>query len=492
MRSTLAVLILMLSMPLAAASLDEAVHQYQQENYEEAQEILIASGPDNLGEPGRRLLGLTYFHTLEREKAMPLLRAALAHNSEDPEVLDALARIQLGVGEGRDALKLARRLAGLQPSEANDLLLARALAANGESAEAQRILERLGRSTSIRMAQESALEHARLLLDRGEVDRARTVASQAEVLRPGSFAAFELRDLIEQANAAPPAGARDQLSIALGVRVDFDDNVLLLPDDPGTFITATDESDTRINLLADVIYRRSLENNLQFFVEGHFKHGELLDLSEFSVSNLRGVVGLGGNYESWGWRVPLELGKEWIDSDSFRDTALISPGVFYRFSDRDLLYGYLRFQDEEFDGFDERPSSDPSGDRKGVGAMYLRQYPEMDGQLRLLGEIANVDSEGRNVIRDEWRVYGYYQWQFAPRWEAGLGAQFLSADYDNVHDVFLRQRDDDVFDLFAHLAYEIDDHWRIRGQLTTGERDSDIDAFDYDRTVVSIGINWNN
>ena len=110
--------------------------------------------------------------------------------------------------------------------------------------------------------------------------------------------------------------------------------------------------------------------------------------------------------------------------------------------------------------------------------------------LRIVGETDEVDADGDNWDRDEWRAYAMAEFSPAPNWTLGVGYRYQEADFDNLHDVFLQQRRDENSEAFASLNYRFKRRWEIRGQVTFVDQKSTLEVYDFERTVLSLGISY--
>ena len=101
-----------------------------------------------------------------------------------------------------------------------------------------------------------------------------------------------------------------------------------------------------------------------------------------------------------------------------------------------------------------------------------------------------MDTDGRNWDRDESRIYANLSYDFLSWMSAGVGFEWLSQDYDNLHDFYFVERDDSATRLFGSLSFRPAEQWEIWLIGVRVNRSSNIPIYAYDRNVVSLGANW--
>ena len=277
------------------------------------------------------------------------------------------------------------------------------------------------------------------------------------------------------------------LKSAPGYRLDYDDNVALYPDDEAFFPGNADEEDFRHVLFGDLWYRKGFGKNLRFFSELHASHSIHQDYSEYDLTRINVVAGLGGSYAHWGWRVPVEYTHDRFDGETYRDTWAATPGFYIHLPGGLQSHFYGRFREDDYD-FSPSPSEDRSGETTGAGLLLVGALSD-HWFVRIFGESDEIDADGRNWDRDEWRAYAQVEYSPTPAWTLGAGYGYQEAEFENIHDVFLQPREDETSKTFASLTYRFARRWLIRAQVTFVDQESTLPVYTYDRTVISLGVN---
>jgi len=467
----------------AQTPLDQASSQFSEENWEEARSILEPLARTDPSPEVSRLLGLTLFQLQDYDAASPLLEQSLQRTPDDAVLLRALTQIQQALHDGAAAAAYANRLLAVDGSAGAQFTAGRAFAAAGDNQRAITAFESAWQNGSRRQRQKAAVELTRLYLDTARVEEADQLVDEAIALDPGSFDAAALRQM-SVTRAAPTT--RDYV-LSVGYWLESDDNVPLV-DNANVIPGLSDVEDIRHTFYGDFLYSKNFSESGAFFGEAHFIHGVHQELSQFDPTQFALVAGLGWNPGNWGIRIPLQATQNWTDGNTVRTNVGIGPGVFFKPSDATVLYLFAALSEDDFEN-SIRPSEDRSGDVTALGAMFTANLGE-NGNFRAILTGTEYDTNGNNWQRDELRLYAFFTWRFSPRWIGGIGLDYLDANFDNLNDVFLLNRDDETLAGFLNIAFQLTPRWTLRGQYSGGSRDSTISIFEYDRNVFSIGVSW--
>lgn len=473
--------------PLVLAQPPAALRDYQEGRFEEARASLEASYRQRPAPSVRRLLGLTYVSLLDYDRALPLLQQSLAEQPDDRPVRRALAGVQLELNRPARARVLAEPLLAADADAATWYLWGRIQEASAAPVQAEEAYRKALLEADSELYQAAAVRLSRLYLRRGEVAAARRLADSALQRDPQSLDAETLRLLIAD---LPASMDRDRpVDLTLGYRLEYDDNAPLAPD-RGAVIGDDDTEDFRHLLYADLLARQDLGGGFRLFGEAHLSRGWHQDLDAFDFSRQNYVASLGWDRANVGLRLPLEYFHARQDGDRVLSRWSLTPGVYYRFNEGVLLYGYLRLDDNDYTNPDDIAVEDRSGEARSWGALLRLTGADGRGQLRAIVEYGSDDAEGANWDRERLRLYLYGSYRLSERLLLGVGGEYLDDDYDNRHDLFGDTRDDRLGAVFALLDYRPGRHWGLQLQLSHQTADSSLAFYDYDRTVISAGVYW--
>jgi len=467
---------------LAAVSLlEQGRDQYNRQNYEEAAELLQRAYTDKATPEAARYLGLTYYHVLRYEQARPLLQKASAAFPSDAEVISALAYIALHTGDTGAARSYLTGLEKAAPNSADTFeIKGRIELAEDRETEA---IAAFQRAADLEPTSPASEELLRLYTNRGETAKAQEVAKAAIAARPDSLEAGRFTAALSNLE-----GASKPVSAFLGYRYETDSNVVLEPNTPAVIPGVKDKSDQRHVLTADLLGRYQISGGWDAFGEAHLYKNWYQTLTRYDTFRQNYVLGLGWSGASYGVRLPYEYSHVTLDGDTYLNENSVAPGVFFRHNDI-TLYGFYRYADLNYEE-NVPPQEDRSGDANSLGALLLAPFHNNRGLLRVVFQGGSVDTDGRNWDRDETNLFANLGYGFTSRISGNIGFEWANQKYDNVHDVYLRKRDDEGTTFFASLSYLIDKNWEVRLQGSWVNWDSNIDVYEYDRTVGSLGVSW--
>ncbi len=462
-----------------SSALDAAAQAYTEQDWQTVIQLL-ESAPSAAARD--RLLGLAYYHRQQPDQALPLLNRAAANNPADDEVNRALLNSLIA---GRDFSAANSLLAQIPAGNSDDYQLyrARIAAAEGDHTAADSLYQQLLEADDASLAQEAAAEYIEYLQRNRRYKEAYEVAQQAIRRAPDSFLSYRFRQVSEVRDQP----AQSPWSFTLGYRLEYDDNVALLPDDlaPGG---GEDEEDFRHVVTADAIYQKKLGGNWMLFAEGRGTQSVHHQASEFNFTRLNGLLGTGQSFNGWGWRLPVEVSHDRFDGDAFSTTVTVTPGAYVRVTGNLYTHVYGRYASSDFD-LVAFPEDDRSAEIYGGGILFGGNITRR-WTLRSIVEYLDYDADGSNWDREEIQAYTYTEYNFTPVWSLGIGARYTDIDFDNLNIPFLTERADESWEYYLSSTYQVASGWYLRGQLTYVDHQSSIAAFDYQRFVASIGVSW--
>lgn len=465
---------------LAQTSCNAAAQQaFDREHWEEVTELLKNQ---QVNACNNRLAALALFHSNQYDTALPQVQSLLNSLPNDPELNRAALAMLTALGREDDARASATTLHSLGDSDFANLYTARIEQQAGNSDTAESLLRDLLAASDAALAQAAASDLIALLQSQGRYREIPAVASQAYDRNPDSFSAYRF----EQYSLENQRALRS-FEISAGYRLDYDDNVALYPDDQALFFGNEDQEDFRNVFFGDLWYRRSLGRNLRFFSEVHASQSIHLDYSEYDLTRINVVAGLGGSYARWGWRLPLEYTHDRFDGDAYNNYWAATPGIYFHLPGGLQSHFYGRFREDDYEQ-SLFPSEDRSGDTSGGGVLLVGALNEQ-WFVRVFAESDAIDTDGRNWDRDEWRAVAQVEYSPAAAWTLGAGYGYQEADFDNIHDVFLAERHDETSEIFASVTWRFARKWLARAQVTFMDQDSTLPVYTFDRTVISLGVN---
>lgn len=460
---------------------------YNQQSYEEALLLFkpLVSTAGNIEQrlARQRYLGLTYYHLQDYAAAKPLLGMVAEQKPTDTEVQFALASTSLALGELAVAQRAIQQVLSQSPSAEAHQVAGQIYLAQNQPDQALAELEMALQTEDVTLRQQVMMDILTLYLDKGLYEEADRAIQEATKVNPDSFEAEILQGLRAQLLTASKPHA-----LKLGYRLESDSNVTLAPNE-GAIFNVSSQSDMRQVLTMDATVGHALDPQVQLYAEAHLAQQWYHDLDDYNELRQQYILGAGYSGKGWGLRLPYEFTWNRLAGNPFLVAHAITPGVYYQVTPQHLLYVFGRYQENDFDEPMTSPAEVRSGNRTSAGALWLWQF-HAKGNMRLVMERGHDETDGRHWRRDETRLYGTLEYQLTPSLKLGFGYQRDDHQYDQVHSLFLTTREDQGDLFFGQMLYTVDKHWQVQAQASQVRWDSNIEAYNYDRHLLSLGVIW--
>jgi outer membrane protein len=442
-------------------------------------------------------------HTLRRTAIALLLSACCCG-----------AQAQGGQPDKADILRRAEQLlAGQKPQEAYQLLLdaenryggnadfdlslGRAALAAGKPAEAVFALERA-------LAVKPDFPQARAELGRAYFYLGENAAAKAELsavrqqdLPPSVEANIQnFLDAID--NRFDASGRRLEYHVKLGAG--NDSNINSAPDltdiviplfaglasDPFVLDENSRERDSSYTELEPGIrFSNPLSPDLNLYASADVNLRNATDADEFSTRTINGVVGLGKLSGSNQYRVALVAQSFAVDGEAFRDQVGISGEWQKTLDGNDRLTLFLQYADLSYP---DAPFRD--GDQASAGVSWLRGFSSgVFYASAYLGDEGVDDSTRQFLARDFTGLRIGGQWNLR-RSALFANLNFLQSKYGAMDNLFLATRRDDYLNLDLGMQIPLGSSgradWRLTPAISLTTNDSNIDVYEFDRTVIGV------
>ncbi|MCX8073311.1 MAG: tetratricopeptide repeat protein [Candidatus Binatia bacterium] len=335
---------------------------------------------------------------------------------------------------------------------------------------------------------------ALLTARQGQAEAARpmleTVAREAAAAEIGQAAARYLEGI--RWGLAPEA--ERAWSVAGRIALEYDSNVTLGPSTV-TVVTPrdiTEQADGRVVGVAALRYR--FLSGAPFHLSGGYEFSQSVhfDLRRFDLQGHRLGLAATSQHDRWAYGASAAYNFFALDYSSFFHEGLLTPWAALRWSDQVATQAFLDFRGRDF----LRRPYDPGRDAWNYSP-GLRQYfglgrPQGVFALGYRYEIEDTVSNG-----PQGRAFAYkghvfdaeVHWLVADALQVESAYVYRRYDYDNRASGFgARKRSDNAHEFALGLSYPLTEHaaWTIAyiGQV----HDSNEPLFEYDRHIVSTGL----
>ena len=492
-----------MSVPLVSfgdeSLLDKGIEQYRRENYEEAATILETVRHRNPSSSvAAFFLGLTYKQMMDYPRALENFKDAVVLQPRIKDALVELIEVLYRLG-GEENLKSAAHLIQVAEREEIDpakiaFLKGLLLQKEGKYTEAIEAFEK-SESLDSAMTQAAEFQIGLAYVKAAKLEKAKERFRASVLVDPqsdlGSFAR-RYQDLVEnQMKIERP------IRLTLGLFGQYDSNLVLSwnesrnapppPSDDDSFGLLTQ---LRLDYIPRFDSPWLLNAQYAFTSNFHSDHSS-------SYDSIRNGFGLIPGYNFGSWSLNLLSGYD--------HTLLKEDGTFKRYLGHLRLGPLLRVQPnsvhllELFVGYDEneffreplREEEDRDSDGLATFVNWVWAF-KRDALFNARYEYIDANTDGIWWENDTYRFAAGLTLPIIDRIKLQLSGQAIFQEYRNNHLLLNNEkpRDDDIYQGTAGLTWEFFDGFTLVGQYSHTRADSNIAIYDYDRDLVTVGVEY--
>ena len=487
--------------------LQRGIAEFRQENFEEAiDSLLMALAAEPTSSLPSYYLGMTYKNLQNYSEAKKYFRNALALSPVIKEVYLELAEVHYQLGEDQDAVDILVKAEreNVRPGQ-TAYIKGLVLLSLNKNLEAVESFSKV-REVSPELVQAADYQMGVAFLKEGQLEKAEQRFNDVISRDPDSDMGVFARNYLEKIPRKKKA--QTPLRYYLGVHFQYDDNVVLRPEDESAAADIADDEDYREVITAGIEYFP--ETTGPAGIDGHYSlyysnHHDLesRDYNSHSIVlvpyykiNNSSKLSLGLNY-----------GYSWIDEEKYLARGSVSPIYTRIITKNHTLQTYLGYQRKEFLGPTENADEDRDADEYSItfnwyyffaqdrGALIpfvekfdLSSFGQNKGYFNLLYRVVKNDSEGANwdsigsILRATTLVDVHEKIQIS------VSGNAVYWNFENRHTIFDVERRDLGYGFSALLFYRFFKNADIQALYAYNRNDSNIALYDYDRNIYSIGI----
>lgn len=438
--------------------------------------------------------GLTWARLGDTPRAVEDLEAALQQDGSLPHATLDLGIAYLSLqrwGDAETALRRAwdrgeeRRVAAF--------FLGVALFQQGRAEEALAYFREAQADPEVRPA--AAYYAALIQIEQGQTQAARSLLESVTRELPGSEIALAAQEYLSRGEVGFVRRAGERPWSAYGaLAFEYDTNVSLGPKDqpPSVATDVTEKSDGRTVLSAGARYALLDEGEWSASLGYDFSQSLHFDLRRFDLQGHR----LGGRL-AWHRNVltaglAAAYGFYALDYQSFFHEGWVAPYATWHLSEAAATQGFLRFRGRDFLRKPYDPGRDARNYAPGVRQFFTLGSPDRVLMLGYEFEIEDTVSggpQGRTFDYEAHELRAETTWAVAAPLVFRAGYAFRSYSYQHRESGFgERKRSDDAHEFALLASYGLSPHWSIVGGYIGQLHDSNVRVFEYDRHIVSVGV----
>ena len=464
--------------------------QFKSGLYEEivAQSGAVAEG--QLDYQHARLLGLSYFRLYDYSKAVPLLRRALTEHPGDPVTQISLAEILFNRNQTTQALALLESIPEPSPLYSDALILrGRIELSMGEDESALSTFESVKRH-GIRLQGRATLESIPIYAQLGRYRDAEWQLRLALAADSHPITEAELKMQLRQLYAVRRQDeARRMMRGWVRYRLEHDDHLAGENSDPFAAGGGLSESDWRHLLQAGGNARTRLDSGWTLFGSADFYQSEHFKVENYDQQRFLIEAGGSRSLRNFGLRLPVRFHHMRLNNRFYQRAYEIQPTIFRNLDAVSFLSAYMRLKRREFQEA-STAAEQRDGSYQALGLLYQHSFADERGLIYLSGELGDEDAEGNNWDSSFYQADTSLIYRYRPDLVFNASLRVIKQDFDNIHTLFGTARDDHGVTLNAKASYSLRREWAVTGGLSYTRHRSNIEFYDYNRTILYVGTEW--
>lgn len=218
----------------------------------------------------------------------------------------------------------------------------------------------------------------------------------------------------------------------------------------------------------------------------------LSEETDFETTQLAVRGGLRRRANGADWRIGVDAAALELAGEPYRDIAGLSGR--YRWQPSPVLSARTDLRVSTV-AYETQPILDSSTWHLGAGvsrAWRTPAQPSVSGGVHVGQELADTDSDAARAVaeRDFAGVSAGFRVGLAARLRLKTQAELQRSEYAAEHGIFLETREEDYGAASAALEWRPGIHWTVRAELRYSENDSNVDLYDYERTLGELGVRY--
>jgi pentatricopeptide repeat protein len=471
------------------STLERGIGQFQHENYDEALSLLQqARQEDPSSTLAAYYLGLDYKQLQDYKNAIPHLKAAV---TQTPKIIGALIELidcLYQVGEYEEAFKWVAEAQkeGIRPAQVaflKGLILLRQ-DNNQQAIDAFTQAKQLDRAIEQQCDYQIGIAH----LKSKEFDYAQEVFNQVIALEPLSSVARYANEYLNAIARRQEAMRKWKLSV--GMVWQYDDNVVLMPNDASLAADISDKEDWRVVYNANLEYNHKFSERFSLKNQYFFYYAKQNDLGFYDTVSNSILIQPNIAFKRSLLSFPTTYTHTLVNDRSYLNNPATNCIYNFMLSDMQMAQVFLKYNYRDFLWTPTTSDENRDGNDLGGGLGWYLFYAQRKGFFNLRYEANNDWAKGSNWEYTGNRVSSALLVPVTDKIKFLFSGNVFFQNFSNTHTVYDLKRKDTVYTLSPMVTYEFHKDWEIQAQYTYIKDDSNIGVYSYNRNISSIGLQF--
>lgn len=468
-------------------ALEKAIGQFKHENYEEALSLFKkAREEDPKSTVAAYYLGLTYKQLQDYKAAIPNLTDAVTAAPKIKGALIELVDCYYQTNKLDEAKKWIREAEteGIRPAQVA-FLKGLVLAKEGSSDEAIRSFEN-AKALDPAMTQACDYQIGIAHLKNKRFVDAQKAFKEVIIRDPGTnmanFANAYMDALEKREEAMRP------IKLTAGFAVQYDDNVVLKPDDSSLAADISDQSDYRYVYTARGEYDKRFNDNFGIKLQDSVYYGKQNKIGFYNTFTNTATVQPAFYSEESLLALPVGFTYTQVNDRTYLTSP--SAGALYNrvLNASNMAQLFLNYQYKDYRWSPSASDENRDGSDLAGSIGWFLFYAKNRGFLNLRYTLNEDWTKGNNWEYIGNRGTATLLVPIGDKFRASVTGDIFHQNFSNTHSVYSKKRKDTIYTVSPLLAYKFYKDWEIQLQYSYVKDKSNISVYEYTRNLYSAGI----
>lgn len=471
----------------AKKTLEKGIGQYRHENYDEALATLKrAKEEDPRSAMVSYYLGLTYKRLEDYESAIPHLKDAVSYDPKMagpmPELIDCL--YQTGDIQGAKAAIAQAQAAGLDSAQVaflNGLVLMK----DGKWEDAVESFKN-AKALDPSMSQSCNYYTGMAYLKGKKLSDAQKAFTEVVLINPNSnmsnFANEYVDTIARQEDAARP------LKFTFDAAWQYDDNVVLKPDDSAAASSISDKADSRQVYTASGEYNHMFNDNLGLRGLYTFYYAKQSNLGFYDMVVNNFIIQPSIYFTNGLLTFPSGYSHTLVNDKAYLSRPFASGLYNFMLGDNNMCQLSVKYQNDDYLWNSSSGDESMSGNDLAGGIGWYAFFANKKGFFNLHYAVNQDWTKGKN-----WTYFGnkagsVLSVPILEKFNVSVSGDFYFQNFAKSHTDYHVYRKDAVYTLSTLATYKFFKDCELQMQYTYISDNSNIAVYEYDRNIYSVGV----